>query len=136
MSLKDQMADDLTVFLNTDEFADTVTFYPKGDLVGFSCKVTFADPIPSLATMDIGLEDRRPVNALASQAVLRAGILASTSTARDPAYGDKLVAASGGYAGTWIVRTAQPDDGGGIDLALVWAPILRAGAAGAQQVRA
>ena len=135
MNLKNQMVDEFSrTFVNTDEFADEAMYYPGTDETGFECEITFGDPAPSIIDGDLGLAGKHPVQAVASHAAMRAGILARLGTVRDPAYGDHLVVAAGSaHAGRWIVKTWQPDVGGGITLMLDTDTAVTRGAKGARK---
>lgn len=137
MTLKDQMANDLTdVFLNTDDFADDATYFVKGSTVaGFPCTLVIGDPQPGFVQIDGGQEDRRPATAVAQRSALRTGIEAITGVARDPVKGDYLTIATGAYAGTWTVDRAQGDEGDAMQLSLVNAILYAPGAKGAREVR-
>jgi hypothetical protein len=136
MSLKDQMAADMTdVFLNVDEFADSARFTVKGVTDTFVVLVVIGDPTPGFLSIDGGQEQKRPVAIYARQTALRTGISGITGVARDPIKGDSLIIDTGAYAGTWIVQTAQPDDGDAMLMQCVNATLYAAGGKDAREVR-
>lgn len=139
MSLRALMAADLDrVFLNVNDFAEAVTFTPRKAVSSFACTIVINDPAPLVVGVVAGEEDRRLVSALASSAIVRAGIAAiETATgARDPRQGDAVTfGASSPYAGTWVVDRAQADLGGGCQLDLVFARHLALGAQGVREIR-
>lgn len=90
MTLRDQLDDDLSVFLNTDDFAEAAKFQPRGVAPGFDIVVLRGDAQPNVS----GDPVRGPsqvVRLLADLAVIRAGIAALEGTARDPVEGDRVV---------------------------------------------
>ncbi len=136
MTLKDTMASDMDdVFLNVDEFADAATFIVKGVTDSFAINVVIGDPAPTYLQIDGGQEQRRPAAIYARRSSLRTGIAGITGTARDPIKGDRLNIAAGAYAGTWIVNTAQPDDGDAMLMQCVQADMYAAGGKEAREIR-
>ncbi len=123
------------VFLNQDEFADSARFTVKGVTDAFTLGVVIGDPVPGFIAIDGGQENRRPVSVYARQSTVRAGINTITGIARDPIKGDSIIIATGAYTGTWIVQTAQPDDGDAILMQCVGADLYAAGAKEAREVR-
>lgn len=114
MTLKSQMtADVASVFLDTDDFGESVTFTPNGAATSFACTVVPGDVDAGFGATPSGEADRRLCPFFASLAALRAGILGIESAVRDPQRLDSITFASGAFAGTWIVErcVADADDG-------------------------
>ncbi len=119
MTLKTQMAADLvTVFLNTNDFADAAIYTLRE---GGSCAITLvigtvAGSAP--AGVPLGLEQRDTMQGTLSLTKWKAAV-ATLVPGRLPIHGDTLTVASGGAAGTYSVQSYNVDNGDGLDLALV-----------------
>lgn len=139
MTFKDDMIDDMDVFINDDEFGQTATYLPRAKAAGtgnmFAINVTFGDPDPNVLMVQAGQVTERTARILVSLADVRAGLLAVESAARDPVRGDRIVIASGADAGTWVVQDSVPDIGGGCQLNCRLADQRTYGAEGATVVR-
>ena len=88
MTLKDQMTSDLPVFLNTDEFATTVS-YNGTDIT---------------AMVEVVVIDRIENDGIVAELTVK------VSDVADPSYRDTVIISSGLLAGTWKVfrdRTRQ-----------------------------
>ncbi len=121
MTLKSDMAADLTsLFLDTNEFAEDVTYYPNGTpltaTVSFALKAVPGDVAEAFLATASGEADQRLAQFTAVLSLIQAGILVVEGTSRDPRRGDYLVVASGAYAGTWVVTGIALDLGGGATL--------------------
>lgn len=115
MTLKADMAADVAaLFLNTDDFAESVTFTPNGAASGFTCSVVPGDVDAGFGAAPSGQADRRLCPFFASLAALRAGILGIELAVRDPTRLDTITFASGAFAGTWIVERCVPDADDGV----------------------
>jgi len=129
-TLRDLAADDLVnVFGNTDDFAEAATYVPKPSGDQFAVTLCWGDPAPAIVGFPGGEEDRRTEQALGRRATI------IDELGRDPQKGDQLVVASGARAGTWVVQTAQPDEGDGIVFTLVKAENRAPGHQGAREQR-
>lgn len=114
MTLQTIMAADIaSLFLATDDFAQTGTFSVPGVSGSFAVSVLMGDGTGLLNT-GAGLSDRMTVQAVLSRATVQAGTLALLGAARDPQIGDLIIIASGNLAGTWIIQRCTPDEGGAL----------------------
>lgn len=117
MTLKSDMAADvLSVFLATDDFAETATFLPAESLTGFACTVLPGDVEEGFVDVASGTADQRRLLFVGARAPLRTGILGIEGAERDPRRGDRLTFATGVYLGTWFIERVAVDNGGGIGL--------------------
>jgi len=138
MTLKQQMAADITsVFLNLGEFAENCTYYPNGQATGFAAILCLGDLADQVVMADNGEIDRRRMLALGSLPALVAGIETITSNPRNPRRGDWILFAAPAdqsVLGTWTVESANPDNGGGVNIQLVKENRQVAGAKGVMQI--
>lgn len=114
MSLRDLMNDDLTdVLLDTEDYAEKCTYLPDGGSSAFDVTLAVGDAADQMIALASGRADQMQIGVTGKSSTLRAVILAKTGQTRDPIHGDTVSFASGDYAGTWMVLTHQPDQGGG-----------------------
>lgn len=123
MSLANLMARDVSaILLRTNDGAEAGTYVPaeQGEAgVGFACTLRLGTDTTGIVVEDHGENDNRRDDALGDLALIRAGILAATGTARDPRRGDLWRGpASGGHAGTWVVDDCTPHGQGAVTLRL------------------
>ena len=121
MNLESLMADDCTrVLLNTDDHAQTFTFYAAGSATGTTVSLIMGPSTEAFIVQDRQVDDERRAEAFGSLAALRTAISQQLGAAnvRDPARGDRVTRATGAYAGTWYVKRVAADNGDGITLAL------------------
>ena len=134
MTLKAQMAADLgTVFLNTDEFAETGTYQPLDAPGTFSLTVVPGDDSPSAKQGDGGQSQTGRITAVASWASFEAGMLAVDRADQGPSRGDQFVIPSPSpLVGTWALDTWATDTGGGLTMVFIRSDWFTIGAAGAR----
>lgn len=82
-----------------------------GTLTG-TVYLQFGDPTDALGITVDGTADNRLATASAKRSAI------TTILSRDLVQGDRFAIATGAQAGTWIVSSAVPDDGGGVAIAL------------------
>jgi hypothetical protein len=136
MTLRDAMRGDMDrVFLNTDEFGETVRFRPADALTVFEggsgpgyfeVPMVLTDPSEQGLAGLAGIDDQRGLLAVAKLSALTAGILAATGTQREPRRGDWIIIEDadaidyldGVGPSTWMVLTCIPDGRDGCTLTL------------------
>lgn len=138
MNLKQQMAADISaVFLNLGEFAENCTYYPNGGATGFAAIVALGDIADQVVMADNGELERRRMMALGLLAALVSGIGTITANPRNPRRGDWILfvaPADQSILGTWTIESANPDNGGGVNIQLVKENRQAAGAKGVMQI--
>lgn len=113
-SLKQLMADDITgALLNTDDFAESVTFQPDGSVSTFALVVAVGDVTDQMISIATGRADQQEISAMGKLSAIRAGIQAIESVARNPQPGDVIIFSSGAQAGVWTITTVSVDEGDG-----------------------
>ena len=134
MSLKDQMAADLlTVFLNTDEFAESGTYQPLDAAGSFAFTVTPGDDSPSATQNDGGQAQTGRIGTTASWASFQAGMATVDLIGQDPTRGDQFTIPSPSpLAGIWRLDSWATDTGGGLQLNWIRADWFTVGATGAR----
>lgn len=140
MSLADLMARDVSaILLRTDDGAESGTYVPaeQGENgVGFDCTLRLGTDTAGIVVEDHGENDNRRDDALGDLAAIRAGILASTGTARNPRRGDYWRCPTGGHAGLWVVDDCTPHGQGAVTLRLRLETTLALSAPGVRSRRA
>lgn len=121
MNLESLMADDnARVLLNIDDHAQVFVFYPDLQVSGGNVSLVIGPSTEAFVIDSRSIDDQRRVEAHGSLAAIRAVIsqVLGAANIRDPRRYDRIVRATGAYAGTWIVQRVTTDNGDGCMLAL------------------
>ncbi len=120
MTFFDMAADDLESLVgDSGDLGIAAAFQPDGFATSMPLTIIPADSPDVLEMMGAGLADNRTMLTTASLAAVRAIILALTGVARDPQAGDHIIITAPVVpAGDWTITAPQPDQGGGVVLAL------------------
>ena len=134
MSLKTQMATDLSaVFMNTDDFAEAVTYQPQeAGSPSFAAVGAPGDGAPGASGFPGGTGQDTPIPFVLQYAVFMADLTTSLAAIganpRNPMRGDLITIASGPQAGIYTVETWQADGGDGLTINAVFSQQFTVGA--------
>lgn len=138
MTVKADMAEDLRLVMNAAEFDEEAEFYPAAEGAShFTVRVVRGDITTGASTFDQGTEHTRTCEAILIRSVVRAGILAIESTARDPRRGDRISFTDDDEAtAVWYVASVGAIDvGGGVTVNLEHVSYGNPGGETANEVR-
>lgn len=137
MTFKDQLAEDLRLTLNADEVDEPAEYYPVDSATSFTVRIVRGDIQTAVAQFDQGTEHTRTCEATLIRSVVRAGILAIESTARDPKRGDKITFTddSDATAEWFVTGPGSVDVGGGVNVTLQCDDYGNPGGRSANEVR-
>jgi hypothetical protein len=137
MTFKADMAEDLRQVLNADQFDEPGEYYPGDSTSHFTVRVIRGDIQTGAAQFEEGTEHTRACEAVLIRSVIRAGILAIESTARDPKRGDRITFTDDSEStAEWSVSAVGAIDvGGGVTVQLVCDSYGNPGGRSANEVR-
>lgn len=116
MTLRDVIAADVAaIFMNTDDFAETVTVTPAGGQATFTTDLVIGDSEAQITNTDGMVHEQAQIQAQGAEADVRAKMLISTGRNRILAHGDQIAAGTRAFN----VHACRTDGVGGLLIQLI-----------------